>query len=99
MPACGLINEATKMELDEVFSSKPRVKILRLIYTLGSLNVSEVARRLKMNYASTAEHLKILESEGVLQVHVYGRVKMYRFHEGSARAKAVANLIEVWEQT
>jgi predicted transcriptional regulator len=86
------------VELEEVFSSKPRMKILKIINTLGSLNVSEVARRLKMNYASTAEHLRVLESEGVLQVHVYGRVKMYRFNEGSARAKAVLALIEAWEK-
>ena len=86
------------MELEDVFSSKPRVKILKIIYSLGALNVSDVARRLKMNYASTAEHLKILEKEGILHVHIYGRVKMYRFNEGSAKAKAVVALIEAWEQ-
>jgi hypothetical protein len=51
-----------------------------------------------MNYSATAEHLRILEAEGVLFVHTYGRVKMYRFNEDSPRAKVVANLIEVWEQ-
>jgi DNA-binding transcriptional ArsR family regulator len=86
------------MELEEVFSSKPRMKILRLIYTLGSLNVSDVARRVKMNYAATAEHLKVLEAEGILQERTYGRVRMYRFNEGSAKAKAVAGLIEAWEK-
>jgi DNA-binding transcriptional ArsR family regulator len=86
------------VDLEDVFSSKPRVKILKMLYNLGSLNVSEIARRLKMNYASTAEHLRILEAEGVLLVHTYGRVKMYRFNEGSLRAKAVVNLIKVWEQ-
>ena len=87
------------MELEEVFSSKVRMKILKLIYDLGSLNVSDVARRLNTNFASTAEHLKILETEGILQEHVYGRVRMYRFNQGSAKAKAVQNLIQTWEQT
>ena len=86
------------MELEEVFSSKSRVKILKLIYKLGQLNVSDVARRLKMNYASTSEHLKVLESEGILQERTYGRVRMYRFNEGSAKAKAVAALIDAWEK-
>jgi DNA-binding transcriptional ArsR family regulator len=86
------------LELEEVFSSKPRVKILKLIYTLGSLNVSDVARRLKMNYTSTSDHLKILQQEEILHVHTYGRVKMYRFNDGSAKAKAVTCLIEAWEQ-
>jgi len=86
------------MELEEVFSSKLRMKILKLIYELGSLNVSDVARRLDSNFAATAEHLKILEAEGILQELAYGRVRMYRFNEASAKAKAVKNLIEAWEQ-
>ncbi len=87
------------MELEEVFSSKLRMKILKLIYNLGSLNITDVARRINANFASTAENLKVLEAEGILQERVYGRVRMYRFNEGSAKAKAVQNLIEVWEQS
>jgi predicted transcriptional regulator len=87
------------MELEEVFSSKLRMKILKLIYNLGSLNVTDVARRINANFASTAENLEVLEAEGILQERVYGRVRMYRFKEGSAKAKAVQNLIEVWEQS
>ncbi len=86
------------MELEEVFSSKPRMRILKLIYTLGSLNVSNVAKKIGLNYASTSEHLKVLEAEGILQERTYGRVRMYRFNEGSAKAKAVQNLIDAWEQ-
>jgi predicted transcriptional regulator len=87
------------MELEEVFSSKLRMKILKLIYNLGSLNVTDVARRINANFASTAENLEVLEAEGILQERVYGRVRMYRFNEGSAKAKAVQNLIEAWEQS
>ena len=85
------------MELEEVFSSKPRMKILKLIYQLGQLNVSDLARRIKMNYTATAGHLKILEQESIIDSRVYGRVHMYRFSE-SERAKAVATLIEAWEK-
>jgi DNA-binding transcriptional ArsR family regulator len=60
--------------------------------------VSDVARRIKMNYAATAKHLKILEEEDILKERVYGRVHMYRFNENSAKAKAIAALIEVWEK-
>ncbi len=87
------------MELEEVFSSKLRMKILVLIYNLGSLNVSDIARRLDTNFASTAKHLKILTAAGILQELPYGRVRMYRFKEGSAKAKAVENLIVTWEQS
>ena len=87
------------MELEEVLSSKSRMKILKLIYQLGQLNVSDVARRLRLNFASTSKHLKLLESEGILQERTYGRVRMYRFNEGSAKAKALQNLLDVWEKS
>jgi predicted transcriptional regulator len=86
------------LELEEVFSSKSRMKILKLIYQLGQLNVSDVARRLKLNFTSTSGHLKVLESEGILQERTYGRVRMYRFNEGSVKGKAVVALIEAWEK-
>jgi len=86
------------MEVEEVLSSKSRMKILKLIYQLGQLNVSDVARRLKLNFVSTSKHLKLLDSEGILQERTYGRVRMYRFNEGSAKAKAVQNLLDVWEK-
>ncbi len=86
------------MELEEVFSSKLRIRILKLIYQLGSLNTSDIARRANSNFTLTSENLKILAAEGILHEHVYGRVHMYRFNEDSAKAKAVQNLIDAWEQ-
>ncbi len=86
------------MEIEEVFSSKPRMKILKLIAQLGSLNVSNIARRINLNYSATNKHLKLLEAEDILQQKVYGRIHMYKFNDGSPKAKAVQNLIEVWEQ-
>ena len=86
------------MDVEEVFSSKPRMKILRLVARLGALNVSDIARRINLNYSTTNQHLKLLESEGVLQQRVYGRIRIYKFNEVSAKARAVQNLIEAWEQ-
>jgi DNA-binding transcriptional ArsR family regulator len=85
------------VELEEVFSSKPRMKILKLIERLGELNVSDIARRIGVNFTTTSKHLQLLESEGILQQRTYGRIRMYRFNQASPKAKAVQSLIEVWE--
>jgi len=87
------------LEVEDVFSSKPRMKILKLISRLGELNVSDIARRIGINFTTTSRHLQILEQEGILQQRVYGRIRMYRFNQASLKAKVVQNLIEVWEQT
>jgi DNA-binding transcriptional ArsR family regulator len=86
------------MELEEVFSSKPRMKILKLVAKLGELNVSEFSRRLGLNFTTTNKHLQILEAEGILQQRTYGRIRMYRFNQTSPKAKVVQQLIEVWEE-
>jgi DNA-binding transcriptional ArsR family regulator len=86
------------MNVEEVFSSKPRMKILKLVARLGALNVSDIARRINLNYSTTNKHLKLLESESILQQRVYGRIRMYKFNNSSPKARAVLNLIEAWEQ-
>jgi DNA-binding transcriptional ArsR family regulator len=83
--------------IEEVFSSKPRMKILKLIARLGELNVSDIARRIGVNFTTTSRHLRVLEEEGILQQRVYGRIRMYRFNQASPKAKVVLDLIEVWE--
>ena len=86
------------MEIEEVFSSRPRMKILKLLSRLGALNVSDIAKRIGLNYSATNEHLRLLESEGILLQRVYGRIRMYRYNDTSAKAQAVQNLIDTWEQ-
>ena len=88
----------TCLEIEEVFSSRPRMKILKLLSRLGALNVSDIAKRIGLNYSATNEHLRLLEAEGILVQRVYGRIRMYRYNDASAKAKAVQNLVEVWEQ-
>jgi len=88
-----------KMNVEEVFSSKLRMKIVRILAQVGELNVSEIARRLSVNYVTTNNHLKVLEDEGILRHKTFGRIHLYRLSENSAKAKALQNLMDVWESS
>ena len=70
-----------------------------LIWKLGSLNVSDISKRIGLNYSATDKHLELLETEGILVQRKYGRIRMYRFNENTTKAKAVQNLVEAWEQS
>ena len=85
------------MDVEDVFSSRLRMKILKILMQVGELNVSEIARRLGVNYNTTSKHLKVLEDEGILQHKVFGRIRLYRLNEHSPKAKGVQNLMEAWE--
>ncbi len=85
------------MNVEDVFSSRLRMKILRMLVQVGELNVSQIARRLNINYTATSKHLKVLEDEGILTHKEFGRVRLYRLNEHSLKAKVVQVLVETWE--
>lgn len=85
------------MDVEQVLGSKLRVKILKILARVGELNVSEIARRLGVNYNTTHRHLKILEDGGILRHKEFGRIRLYRFDERSPKARALQKLMEAWE--
>lgn len=86
------------MKIEEVFSCKGRVKILRLLVEIGELNISEIAKRAGLNYATANQHLGVLEKAGLVLHKSFGRIRIYRLNDANAYAKAVKGLIEGWEQ-
>ncbi len=87
------------MAIEEVFSSKGRVKILKILTKIGELNISEIARRAGLNYTTTNQHLQVLEDHKLVRHKSFGRIRIFRFDEGNPRARMVKSLIEFWEQT
>ena len=87
------------MAIEEVFSSKGRVKILRILSEIGELNISEIARRAGLNYATTNQHLQILENNNLVRHKTFGRIRIFRYNEENARARMIQELIEFWEKT
>jgi len=85
------------MSIETVFSSKGRVKILRILVEIGELNISEIARRAKLNYTTTNQHLQVLETSGIVRHKNFGRIRIFRFNNENPRAKSIKELIEEWD--
>jgi DNA-binding transcriptional ArsR family regulator len=85
------------MEVEDVFSSRVRIKALVLLMKIGRLNVSELARKLGVNYVSTFKHLQVLQDEGLVEFANYGRSRIYRMNRQSAKARATEDLLKAWE--
>jgi len=86
------------MSMEEVFSSKGRVKILRILVEIGELNISEIARRARLNYATTNNHLRVLEGSGIVRHKNFGRIRIFRFNEESPRARMIRELVDGWDK-
>ena len=87
------------MTIEDVFSSKGRVKILRILAEIGELNISEIARRAGLNYSTTNQHLQALENHKLVRHKTFGRIRIFRYNEENPRAKMIRQLIEFWEET
>ncbi len=85
------------MSVEEVFSSKGRVKILRILVDLGELNISDIARRAGLNYTTTNQHLRVLEDSGIVRHKNFGRIRIFRFNEESPRARMIRELVDGWD--
>ena len=86
------------MPIEDVLSSRGRVKILRILAEIGELNISEIARRAGLNYATTQSHLQILESFGLVGHKKFGRIRIFHFNRSDPRAEAIRNIIDQWTE-
>ena len=85
------------MAIEDIFSSRGRVRILRILTQIGELNISEIARRAGLNYTTTNQHLQVLENAGLVRHKKFGRIRIFRFDEESPQARIIKELIDLWE--
>ncbi len=72
------------------------MKILRILVEIGELNISAIARRAGLNYATTNQHLQVLEDSGIVRHKNFGRIRIFRFNDENPRAKMIQALIDGW---
>jgi DNA-binding transcriptional ArsR family regulator len=83
------------MNIEDVFCSKTRMKILNLLFKLKQLNTSDLARKLGANYQTTLRHLTLLEKEGVVKQRLSGKTRFFRL-SNTIKAQAIVKLLEEW---
>ena len=81
------------MDLEDIFCSKTRMKILKLLFKFGQLNTSDLAHRLGANYTTTLRNLDLLEKEGLIQQRLCGRTRFFRF-ANTLKARATMRLLD-----
>ena len=89
---------AERMTVEQVLSSKGRIKILKILAEAGELNISEIAKRAKLNHTTTLAHLLDLKKAGLVEEKTFGRIRIFRLREEDPRTKALKHLFEVFEK-
>lgn len=86
-----------KVEIEELFSSKGRIKVVKELAYASELNISELCRRIGLNHSSTKSHLMTLIDAGLVEEKIFGRIRIYRYCIEDMRARALKHLLELWD--
>lgn len=66
------------MSVEDVFSSRGRVKVLKTILLHGEINLTSIVRETGLNHTTVTKHINYLKSCNIIEEIVLGRVKIYR---------------------
>jgi len=88
---------ANTVPIEDVFSSRGRIKILKELAISNELNISEICRRVDLNHSSTKAHLEVLLKTGLIEEKKFGRIKIYRYKIEDLRARSLRSLFNLWE--
>ncbi len=86
-----------KIDIEDLFSSRGRIKILKELAASNELNISELCRRVNLNHSSTKSHLEVLLKSGLIEEKIFGRIKIYRYRVEDLRARSLRSLFDIWD--
>jgi DNA-binding transcriptional ArsR family regulator len=87
----------SRIPIEELFTSRGRIKILKELASSNELNISELCRRVSLNHSSTKSHLEVLIDSGLVEEKMFGRIKIYRYRIEDLRARSLRNLFDLWD--
>jgi len=87
------------VELEEVFSSRGRVRVLRLLSEMRELKITHICERAKMSYVYASKHLLFLEKHDIVCHKTFGRVRLFRLNKNNIKALKIRDLMDHWEKT
>ncbi|MEM1537303.1 MAG: winged helix-turn-helix domain-containing protein [Candidatus Nezhaarchaeales archaeon] len=83
--------------IEEILSSKGRVKILKVLIDHAELNISEIVKRSDLNHSTTNAHLKELKKFGIVDEKRFGRVRIFRLKLEDPRVQALKTTFETFK--
>jgi len=63
--------------IEQILSSKNRIRILKYLLVKEEANISMISRELNIHYLNVREHLDFLEKKGIVRRKKYGKVTIY----------------------
>ena len=91
------VKDRERFAVEDVLSSRGRVRILKLLAELDELNISAISRNINLNHSAVKEHLKFLCKAGLIREKKFGRILIYQYDSENILATSLKQLFAVWE--
>ena len=85
------------LEVERLFSSYGRTKVLTVILESGELNISEITRRSGLSHTSAARHLEFLTKSGIITEKRFNRIRIFRVNRASPFVGAMTRFFADWK--
>lgn len=94
-----MINNISEHFVDfiDVFSSKGRSKIVKLLAIKNEMNITQIVKITRLNHGVVQKHLSFLSNSEIILEKRFGKIRIYKFNIENIKAKALQNLILFWE--
>lgn len=80
-------------EIFEALSEPKRLRIFRLLLQRTNLTVGEITKQMECSLPSTSQHLKLLESAGLLTRRKQGRSVYYQVNSADRFVRKITSLL------
>jgi DNA-binding transcriptional ArsR family regulator len=84
------------LEVEELFSSYGRVKIIGIMMESNELNISEITRRSGISHSSVELHLELLVELGLLIEKRFNRIRIFEVNHSNPYTNAVSRFLSEW---
>ena len=85
------------LEVEDVFSSYGRAKVISVMMDSNELNISEITRRSGISHSSVEQHLDFLAKAGLVTEKRFNRIRIFRVNHSSPRAAVLKRFLEDWK--
>jgi DNA-binding transcriptional ArsR family regulator len=86
------------LEIEKLFSSYGRTKVLKIMLESGELNISEITRRSGLSHSSAAKHLEFLVETGLLTEKKFNRIRIFKVEYSNPLVSVLNRLLSDWNR-
>ncbi|MEM0341039.1 MAG: ArsR family transcriptional regulator [Acidilobaceae archaeon] len=86
------------MKLEDVISSKGKLKILKLLIKKGQANITKIVRETGLRYELVIRHIEELKNVGLIEERRYGRLRIYELNFRNPKVGTLKEVLEILEK-